>query len=389
MQIILDEINKDSFAGKLFSIALENKSIKPHYTIESYDPKSTKPKIVQNIEYLSGIGVNYDIMNSMINNYVNQNENINGKVSIVTSRLENNSDSEKARLRNEIVTLVKKGKPVIMGGNGFTDKNGNGIRDTYPPLEDGSSNPNNEVGFGHVAVAYDYDEVNDILYGNMGWGPSNNHRNLDKYFDDFMADYWSFDISDSLPQTYTNNYYFTDENATYCPFEESVYNTLSPAEYEFPEAYASEEIISSIHLPSSNKYNSVEFKRYRCGYIEEECINLSPRKIGCNEAYLEYKFARNVKKILVDLSFWSAKEFTNDYNSKYRIEYLLDGKFMPLIDLWVDGNLPTDRTNPLQVEANFPNGTTTFRFYSSSMYTSDRNKGRLSIFDMMIIYETV
>lgn len=390
MQFIIGEIEKDSFAGKLFSIALENGSIIPHYTVDTY---YSTPDISDNIlseGYLSGIGVNNNIMNSVLSDYVEQNEYINEKIYIRTSKIgdvSSNNETEKTRIRNEIIGLVKEGKPVLMGGNGYTDKNNNGIRDTYPKQEDGTDHPDNEGSFGHVVVAYHYDEENDVLYGNMGWGSSYSHRNLDEYFNIQMSDYWTFDIYEDLPQTYTNNYYFTDQNATYCPFENSVYNSLSPSEYGFPEAYATTEIASSIYMPSSNNNTLISFNRYRCGYIEEEAINISPRREGYSEAYLEYTLSKNVDKILVDLSFWSAKEFTNDANSEYKIEYLLAGEWIPLVDLWEDVELPTDRTNPLTVEVDFPSNTTSFRFYSWSLYTSDRNKGRLSIFDMMIIYE--
>jgi hypothetical protein len=57
------------------------------------------------------------------------------------------------------------------------------------------------------------------------------------------------------------------------------------------------------------------------------------------------------------------------------------------IDLWKDVSLPTDITNPLTLKVDFPTNTKSFRFYSWSKYPSDRNKGRLSILDMIIVYE--
>lgn len=379
MQFIIDEFEKDSFAGKLFSIGIEKGVIKPHYTIDTYysTGTSTEDNILNN-GYLAGLGVDNDVMNAVLGGYVEQNDYIYEKVYIQTSKVGdgyNDIELERSRIRNEIIELVQEGKPVLMGGDGYKDVNGNGIKD------------DTERKYGHVVVAYDYDEENDVLYGNMGWGSYYSYENLDEFFNIQMSDYWSFDIYEDLPQNYTNNYYFTDKNATYCPFENSVYNTISPSEYGFPEAYATTEIASSIYLPSSNNNTLISFNRYRCGYIEEEAINISPRREGYSEAYLEYTLPKNVDKILVDLSFWSAKEFTNDANSEYKIEYLLDGDWVPLVDLWEDVELPTDRTNPLTVEVDFPSNTTSFRFYSWSLYTSDRNKGRLSIFDMMIIYE--
>lgn len=219
MQFIIGEIEKDSFAGKLFSIALENGSILPHYTVDTYYSTPDISDNILNEGYLSGIGVNNNIMNSVLSDYVEQNEFISEKVYIRTSKIGDvysDNNTEKTRIRNEIVELVKEGKPVLMGGNGYTDSNNNGLRD------DGESS------FGHVVVAYDYDEENDILYGNMGWGSSQSHRNLDEFFNIQMSDYWTFDIYEDLPQTYSNNYYFTDKNAIYCPFENSIYKYIKP-----------------------------------------------------------------------------------------------------------------------------------------------------------------
>lgn len=94
-----------------------------------------------------------------------------------------------------------------------------------------------------------------------------------------------------------------------------------------------------------------------------------------------------INRIIVDLSFWSASEFTNIINSDYRIEYYINGAPTPFTakDLWRDIDLPTDRNNPLNVEVDLAVPIYKFRFYASSIYTSDRNKGRLSIFDIYSI----
>ncbi len=385
MTVVKKEIDNDSFAGKLFSIGIANGSITPHYNLEEYKYSVEQPdnSNIANEGYLSGIGVNNGIMNNVLSDYINKNERINGKVSIVTSKLENDSASEKNRIRNEIVNLVKAGKPVLMGGDGFDDKNNNGIQDNY-----GENDPRNENGFGHVVIAYYYDITTDTLYGNMGWGSSQSFRNLDEYFNIQMSDYWSLNISEDLPQSYTNNYYFTDKNTIYCPYKNSKYNTLAPIEYEFPESYGKGLSISStISLPNSNDTVDIAFNRFRTGYIEKECINLSPRLLNEGTAYLEYKFSKKVKRINVDLSFWSSTEFITSKDSEYLIQYSIDGVWFTTKNLWTDVNLSKDRKKPTNVEVEFPESISNFRFYAKTEPIGDRNKGRLSIFDMRIVYD--
>ena len=188
---VYEQIDDGTFLGKLFEIGIENGSIKPHFIESEYH--------VANEGYVDGIGVNNDIMNSVLSDYINDNESLRDKVSIVTSKMNNSSVSEKNRIRSEIVEIVKTGRPVLMGGNGYNDSNNNGVQD------------NDERSFGHIVVAYEYDEENDVLYGNMGWSsPNQAHRNLDEYFNIQMSDYWSINISSALPRSRTNNYIFTN-----------------------------------------------------------------------------------------------------------------------------------------------------------------------------------
>lgn len=373
MREVKKQIDDETFLGKLYEIGIANGSIKPHFVMNEYT--------VANSGFLDGIGVNNSIMNNVLNDYVSQNEALNKSVTITSSKIRSglfiSYSKEKTRIRNEIISIIKSGKPVLMGGGGYTDNNNNGKKDKGE-------------GWGHVVVAYEYDEISDVLYGNLGWGKGHTHTNLDTFFNIELSDYWTFGFNSELSQNYTNNYYFNDKNVTYSPYKNSIYNTLSPSEYGFPESYGglTNEISKTITLPSSNNHTTIQTNRLRTGYIEKECINLSPRREGAGQAFLEYTFPKPVKRIIVDLSFWSASEFTNISNSDYRIEYYINGSTNPFTakDLWRDVDLPTNRNKPLSVEVDFAVPTYKFRFFSSSIYTSDRNKGRLSIFDMMIFY---
>ena len=167
---------------------MNNGSITPSQPYDYYSP------VNPTIDYLGGIGVNYEIMTNTITDYIQSYDHLKNKLTLNSSKLSNDSQTEKTRLRNEIVALVKSGKPVLVGGNGYNDVNSNGIRD------------NDETAFGHLVIAYHYDESEDVLYGNMGWGASYNYHNIDNYFNIKMADYYSLNVN-NLPKQQSNNYY--------------------------------------------------------------------------------------------------------------------------------------------------------------------------------------
>ena len=370
MEQVYEQIDARTFLGKLFEIAIDNGSIQPHFYEGEYHS-------VANPGYVDGIGVNYKIMNSVLSDHIDQNESLAGNVSIVTSQIAEKTDAESRRIRSEIVEIVKTGRPVLMGGNGYTDSNGNGVQD------------GNETSFGHVVVAYDYDEKNDILYGNMGWSSSSQaHRNLDEYFNIRFSDYWALNITHLRRKT-INNYIFTDKHAFYSPGGNShLYNVVHPVDYGFPEAYGNGTDVSTKTVTLKDTGETFETERLRCGYIEEECINISTRRYSPGKAYLECTFDKDIYSIQVDLSWWSDNESVRQGNSEYRIEYLdSDSTYEKAFDLWRDVTLPKDRKNPKTVTVLFPFGVHTFRFYGSTInYAADRNKGRLSIFDMVVTY---
>lgn len=378
MSEVYKQIDDGSFLGKLFEIAIANGSIKPHFIENEYH--------VANKEYVGGIGVSNEIMNNVISDYITNNSSLNGKVSIITSKLNNNSNYEKQRVRSEIVKLVKSGRPVLMGVNGYTDANGNGKQDIYPNLPDGTSDPRNEGSFGHVVIAYDYDEEKDILYGNMGWSSKYySHYNLDEYFNIQMSDYWTLNISSELPRNRTNNYIYTDKTSFYSPGLNKMFNIISPQDYGFDDAYYNEKVEKEISLSNTNE--KIITNRYRCGFIQGESINISTKKVSPGYAYLEYTFDKPISKIEVDLSWWSSNEKVNYLNSNYRIEYLIeDDIYFTSLDLW-SANLSTNRNNPTKIIVSFPSGVKTFRFYGlTNSPVNDRNKGRLAIFDLVVEY---
>lgn len=370
---VLEQINSNTFLGKLFQVAIDNQIIKSRYI-----PGCS----VNNDYYLNGIGVNYDIMSTVLGGYISSNNSIKNRVSIVTSKLQNDSQIEKTRIRSEIINIVKSGRPVLMGGNGYEDNNHNGVQDF-------TNDPNtNEGTFGHVVVAYDYDEVNDILYGNMGWShEAQVHRNLDEFFNIQISDYWSIKILD-IPVDRPNNYIFTDKNAYYSPYYDSIYSVMTAIHHGFAPSYgpADSSISQTIVLPYSN--DTIYSSRQRCGLIEGKCVNLSPKRYAPGISFLEYTFDKDVRRFEVGLSWWSKNEMVGIGNSTYCIEYSLNGiDYITAIDLWRDVTLSKDKDSPTAVIIYLPVGVRKIRYFAQCLNpVNDRNKGRLSIHKTLIEY---
>lgn len=236
---------------------------------------------------------------------------------------------------------------------------------------------------GHASVAYAYDD--NYVYVHSGWGDV--RRTPWSTFDTGFFDFWggphTVDITGFLTPHYHSDNYFDSYNKRYlCPCGMD-YDSLSlkPIDYGFEESYNINEykdIVKDNYTFTTN--------RLRTGYIENEKINLSPRKEGAGTAYLEYHFNAYIKKIVVDLSLWSAKERLFSSDSTLKIEYYdaTNNVWITALDL-LSVNLGTDRYNQETYIIEFPYTTTSFRFYSTSAAVGDRNKGRLSIGNMEIL----
>ncbi len=370
MAEVYAQIDAGTFLGKLFEIAIANGSIQPHFDESEYH--STEEG-----SYVSGIGVGNTIMTNVLSDYIEGNKNLKNKVEIVASKADDSISGESERIRSEIVDIVKTGRPVLMGGNGYTDSNGNGKQD------DGESS------FGHVVVAYDYDEENDVLYGNMGWSSSTtSHYNLDDYFNIKYSDYWALNIR-SVDRGRTDHYIFTDQCARYSASTNELYNVISPADYGFPQSYGEPDvpIEQDVILPDTAEIFSTY--RQRCGYIEQQCINISPRRYEPGIGFLQYTFDRSISSIDVQLSWWFENETVTPENSEYRVEYVdSSGSFVEILDLWDEElSLSITRWAPSKVHLDFPEGVKSFRFYGQvDDPVFSRNKGRLSILVMTLVY---
>lgn len=158
---------------------------------------------------------------------------------------------------------------------------------------------------------------------------------------------------------------------------------INPQDYNFePQYFFSPKT-------SSHSIDGLTFTtdRLRCGYIEEEYINLSAKRRDSGTAYLEFTFDKKIYQMNAMLTFWSDKELFLVTDKAY-VQYMNeDGNWVTTFDLLNNNNpLPTDRNNPKSYEFIFASGTNKIRFYSHTDYpTSSRNKGRICIGQMTLI----
>lgn len=160
--------------------------------------------------------------------------------------------------------------------------------------------------------------------------------------------------------------------------------TLSPAEYGFIGEYNGSELSADV---VQGKY-TIGTKRLRCGYIEHECINLSPRKENAGTAYIDFSLDTYVYRIDVDLCLWSDTEYLLPIDSEAYIQYKNSlGNWVTAIDLLNDIELSQDRLFPENYTIVFPEKTKEFRIFVKTNDVGDRNKGRLCIGDLKIYLE--
>ncbi len=163
--------------------------------------------------------------------------------------------------------------------------------------------------------------------------------------------------------------------------------TITPSDYGFSSSYTPVELDQNVSLGSLN----FSTKRLRCGYIENQYINLSPRKQGFGTAYLDFKFINPIRSLTINISFWSNKEMYNSTACAYiKSKPLTDtdqDAWVEDIDLLHDVVLSKDRNNQTVINLSFPKKTREIRVYAhfnDMPPPTDRNKGRISIGNITI-----
>ncbi len=129
--------------------------------------------------------------------------------------------------------------------------------------------------------------------------------------------------------------------------------------------------------------------RKRCGYIENEAIVMSPRKINEGEAYLEFQFDQPIYSFEFNISLWSEREYLSPSDSEATFDYKRNEN-----DMWHETlDLLNDITLSIRTDQYdnycfyFSNPVSFVRFYSSTSPFGTWNKGRICLHDFIVSYE--
>lgn len=172
--------------------------------------------------------------------------------------------------------------------------------------------------------------------------------------------------------------YFSYSKPTY----DNVKYMIYPSSYNFTDSYT-----DTTTAPFRINDLTVTTMRKRCGFIQGECINLSPRKQGEGESYISYHLSKAITKIDVNLSLWSDSEYLKKEQSKVAIQ-VLNNSGNDFIDRYLVSidSLSVDREKPNLYTFEFSEGITDFRIYAMSSPIGTANKGRVSIGNMALYY---
>lgn len=159
---------------------------------------------------------------------------------------------------------------------------------------------------------------------------------------------------------------------------------LDAGSFGLPESYCAEEEVTTMSLPD----DTALIRRLRCGRIQEDWINLSPRREGHGESYFEVHFQEGTYEHLeISLSLWGEREYLNPSESVAVIEISLERNpdeedWVIARDLLEDEGMQTDRYAPgtYVVDGTYRS----FRVRVESRPFGTDNKGRVSISHVVI-----
>ena len=241
-------------------------------------------------------------------------------------------------------------------------------------------------GNDHDVLAYGYS--GDKFLNHFGWWPDT--KGSAEVVISSATIYGYFTMKYTGEHKHSSNVSMTYGNTTKyicgCGKVHESHYSICPDKFGFDSRYYFEnEGLKSSSLSVDNL--TIQTERLRCGYIEDEYINLSPNRKNAGYAYLNLDFNENIYQINTNLSFWSSNEGLSTSIGDYAYIKYLDssGNWKILLDL-LNCNLSTDRSNPDFYKLEIPNGTKRIRFEAyKETPTTSRNKGRICIGDTTFI----
>ena len=250
------------------------------------------------------------------------------------------------------MTIIDSGRPVILGG------------------------------VKHFCIAYGYNSDSFFVCdgnGFVGIIPMSVYSGSE-------AIYWSTGcIGLTISQhVHSDNYCSSYNNEYYCPCGERIRKTqISPSSWGFESQY---------YFYDKYKQHTVgnlsfETNRLRTGFIENEVVNLSPRRQNAGNSYLRIVFQNIITKVDINMGWWSNNEHQNDGTA------MLYYKDTVGVNAWYTLNNILNNTNMSQSHSNLsyysfvmPEEAEGIMFNVTNQAVGDTNKGRLSIGTMTISY---
>jgi len=238
-------------------------------------------------------------------------------------------------------------------------------------------------GTGHSVVAYACDD--EYVWVHTGWGWTG-ATTWATYESGLFANYSAgcIDIIYEGNHVHSDNYYSYSLNEYICPCG-TKYCSISilPEDYGFEDQY----FYYSKSRPIVIDDFVINTKRLRTGFIEEEYVNLSPKRQSAGEAYFELNFSKYVRKFSINLSYWQIKDVLSSLDSTAVLEIKQNGEWKFEEDL-LSLNLSTDRTKQDEFIFTYIGEEIegiTIRMTAPA--SGDRNLGRISIGNLTLLHQ--
>lgn len=222
---------------------------------------------------------------------------------------------------------------------------------------------------GHSTIAYAYDD--EYVWVHTGWGwtgatPWSTYQS--GLFTNYSAG--CIDLIYTGRQNHSDNYYCYNRNEYICPCSQKLTSsTITPVDFNFDQRYTEAEEFKVVRLEKMSLYTY----RLRTGYIEEEYINISPKRKGAGEAYFECYFSNRVRNLSINLSYWQILDKLSKDNSTAILETYDGNNWCFALDL-IDANLSIDRNHQDEFSFSFIGKEIhAFRIRTTAPATGDRN----------------
>lgn len=192
---------------------------------------------------------------------------------------------------------------------------------------------------------------------------------------------------ESTIDSYWDDYYCITEFTEPKDYANKV--QIKPSDWNFEERYwFANEGENGNEYRETNiimKNLNITSQRLRCGYIEEQYVNLSPRREGAGKAYLRLTWDKPVYSYMFGASYWSSSESLDgdavvrilDRNGAWQSVSSSDFNLKTL-------GLSTTRSNIKRFVAKHSEGIYGLEFYCTASAIGDRNKGRICIDDIVL-----